>query len=76
MERINIMIRYGTAYFFTFKSTINYYRPYFETSQETKEGVKEKIKNKEIFLGKPKTKEGERLYLDRDGRYHIETEDN
>jgi hypothetical protein len=56
-------MRWGTAYFRTIADAINYYG---------KEAASYKLKNGEIFTGQPELKQGEKLLIDEDGRYHIE----
>jgi hypothetical protein len=54
--------RYGTAYFRTKQDVFNYY---FDGEQKLKEGA--------AIVGKPPLKEGDKLYIDKDGRYIVET---
>ena len=58
----------GTAYFKDLKSAISYYANYGYGVNE----VEQKIKIKEIYIGKPSLKRGEKLLLIDDGlRYAI-----
>ena len=68
------MKRYGTPFFKTKNHAIGYYKEYlcFRSIDEIIDNVEYKIKNKEIFIGKPGLNEGEKLYIDEYGRYHIE----
>ena len=60
---------YGTSYFLSFKSAVNYYAYGFRESE-----VKTKLDNKEISIGEPPLKDGERCYLNKkENRYFIET---
>lgn len=59
----------GTNHFSSFYKAAAYYAPYGLTSED----VFQKIQNKEIFVGKPEIKEGQKLYLNKEeGRYFIE----
>ncbi len=61
----------GTAYFPTVHSAIKYYKGY--GYDNTARAVNRKIKEKEIFIGKPAAKSGQRIYLHpSEGRYFIE----
>ena len=61
------MTLHGTACFEDTLSAVLYYKAY----GYTREDVKAKILCKEVIIGKPNLREGERLHLDRDGRYHL-----
>lgn len=60
---------YGTANFLSFDGAVNYFSYGF-----TKDEVKTKVDNKEIFIGKPVLKDGETSFLNKkENRYFIET---
>lgn len=60
----------GTPYFENVERARDYYVGYHISEND----VDKKIKNGEIFIGKPKLKTGERLLLNKEeGRYFIET---
>lgn len=61
-------MRTGTNHFATHGQAEAYYFNYGFSFKD----VREKIRNKEIEVGKPQIKEGESLSLDKDGRYWIE----
>ena len=65
-----------TPFFKTKNHAMWYYKEYFRfrSVNEIIDNVENKIKNKEIFIGKPGLNEGEKLYIDGYGRYHIEVE--
>ena len=68
------MLFRGTAYFCSVMHAVSYYAPY----GYTREDVRDKLRNKEIHLGKPTIQQDEELRLDgAEGRYwvgvHIET---
>lgn len=66
----------GTEHFKSLAHAILYYEPYFEgTYLQRKKFVVEKILKGEISLGRPEVKEGERLLVNSEGRYVIETPD-
>ena len=58
----------GTSHFETLEAATRYYSWYELTWYE----VQEKIDNGEIHIGPPSIKPGERLLVDKDGRYFIE----
>lgn len=59
--------RYCTPYFESYGAALRYYRD--------KKAVDYKLEQKEIFIGKPALKEGERLLIDKnERRYIIEVE--
>ena len=61
----------GTACFEDTLAAIRYYKAY----GYTRDDVKAKILCKEILIGKPNLREGESLYLDNNGQYHLVIED-
>lgn len=62
-------MKIGTNCFITRKSAVLYYRNYGDNSK----AVDQKIKEKEIIIGKPALKAGEKLITDmNEGRYFIE----
>jgi len=62
----------GTNYFDTYTDALFYYRPY--GFDNLKESVLLKIESGEINIGRPKTKQNEKLIFNSDeGRYFIET---
>ena len=59
----------GTSHFLSFRSAVNYYHYGFTESE-----VKAKLDNKEISIGEPHLKGGEKCYLNKkENRYFIET---
>lgn len=62
------MKRIGTNHFATYGQAGAYYFNQGYSFEESRE----KIRNKEIEVGKPQIKEGESLSIDKDGRYWIE----
>ena len=66
-------MRIGTSYFESLRSAIKYYHEYHYA--DTKKAVERKLKCGEIHIGKPTIKDGDRLYINEDGRYFIQTKE-
>lgn len=64
------MTRYGTNHFVNRRRA----NAYYAAMGFTKEDVARKISDREIHLGPPKDKPGQKVTLDKDGRFHVETE--
>lgn len=62
-------MRCGTANFKTVLHLKKYYKVYYGFSDEE---IDEKLARGECSVGKPRTRDGEVLTLDADGRYHVE----
>jgi hypothetical protein len=67
----------GTCYFPSYGAAMRYYRPYCETygttqarTAATRAMIDQKLNEREIHIGKPELKPGERLSIE-DNRYHI-----
>lgn len=65
--------RFGTPYFESYAAALRYYEPYHYADNKT--AVDYKLKNSEIYIGKPTVKTGEKLLIDKsERRYIIEVE--
>ncbi len=62
------MTKYGTSHFVTLYAAQRYYAKQGDDAKS----VNNKIKEKNISIGKPAVQLDERLSLDNDGRYFIE----
>jgi hypothetical protein len=66
----------GTSYFPSYGAALRYYRPYCESPQATRTQelralVDAKLNAREIHIGKPVIKPGQRLSI-QDNRWHVE----
>lgn len=67
-------MRTGTSYFNSFMDAVAYYKPYEGSDADATEAVYRKLRGREIHIGRPSLKPGERLVLDtKEGRYFIES---
>jgi hypothetical protein len=58
---------FGSNHFVSIIKALKYYKVFGLTLKD----VQKKIANKEICIGMPPYREGERFFADDDGRYHI-----
>lgn len=65
------MMIIGTPYFESYTAACIYYKPYGYNQVD----VKRKIKEQEIYIGKPVIKENEVLFLNNESRYCIQTKE-
>ena len=63
------MTRIGTPYFESYGAALRYYKPYHY--ENNKKAVDYKLEQKEIFIGRPVLKHGEKLLLDQTERRYI-----
>lgn len=62
----------GTCHFPSFDAAVTYYAGYYHYG-ELKEAVRRKIEDKEIIIGPPSLRPGQRAYIDKEeNRYFIE----
>lgn len=61
-------MKIGTSHFRSLKDAVKYYRQYGCTGHD----VNRKVKRKDISIGPPKTRPGESLVLNEEGRYFLE----
>ena len=67
------MTRIGTPYFESYEAALQYFKPYCYA--DNKKAVDYKLENKEIYVGKPTLKTGEKLLINKkERRYLIEME--
>jgi hypothetical protein len=66
--------RWGTSHFVSYEDAMRYYSGYGYSN--TQRAVDRKLSEGEIHIGRPATKAGEKITLDKgEGRYFIEEED-
>ena len=61
--------RIGTPYFESYGAALRYYKSYHYG--DNKKAVDYKIEQKEIYIGKPAVKPGEKLLIDKQERRYI-----
>ena len=65
-------MKWGTCHFVSEAAALRYYAPYHDGPAHNRHEVKLKLAEGLIAIGKPQAKPGERVFVDRDGRYWID----